>query len=350
MHKIKVAILFGGHSSEYSVSLHSVASVIENIDTKKYEIFLFGITQAGNMMYYEGDVTSIENDTWHQYASAATLSLNPLDRGFYVFKDQSFSLRQVDVVFPVMHGKYGEDGTLQGALSMAQIPYVGCDTLSSSVSMDKEFTHILCERFNIPMAPYYALRCNDEYHVDSLFDTVSKDLGLPLFIKPANAGSSYGISKVNNLEEFKIGIDLAFSHDSKLLVEKAITGFEVGCAILGNNKIIIGEIDEIETHRDFFDFEGKYEMNDSKIHCPARISEEKKEEIKVYAKEIYHILGCTGFSRIDFFIDYEKNIVFNELNTIPGFTAMSRYPSMMSKIGLNFTELIDQLLLLALED
>lgn len=350
MNKIRVAILFGGHSSEYSVSLHSVASVIENINTDKYDVSLFGITKGGNMMYYEGDTTSIENDTWHENAIKATLSLNPIDKGFYIFEEEKLSLKQVDVVFPVMHGKYGEDGTLQGALSMAQIPFVGCSTLSSSVSMDKEFTHILCERFNIPMAPYHALRSNDEYNLESFYEIVSNDLGLPLFIKPANAGSSYGISKVNNFEEFKDGIVLAFEHDSKLLVEKAITGFEVGCAVLGNNNLVIGEIDEIETHRAFFDFEGKYEMNDSKIHCPARISEEKKEEIKGYAKEIYHILGCTGFSRIDFFLDHDSNIVFNELNTIPGFTANSRYPSMMNKVGLDFTSLIDQLLLLALEN
>lgn len=349
MEKIKVAIVFGGHSSEYSVSLHSVASVLNNIDMNKYEVVTIGITEAGKMMYYEGSVEAIENDTWWQTAQKATLSLEPEDQGFYVVNDDHIALKKVDVVFPVMHGKFGEDGTLQGALAMAQVPFVGCDTLSSAVAMDKEFTHIICESVGIEMAPYICVKNTVNLDYPAIYEKAYAKLHVPMFIKPANAGSSYGISKVEDYESFEAGLKLAFEHDSKVLIEQAITGFEVGCAVLGNEKLTIGEIDEIETTRSFFDFEGKYEMSGSKIHCPARISDELKEEVKKRAEVIYRTLGCSGFSRIDFFIDHEQNIVFNELNTIPGFTANSRYPSMMKAVGISFSALIDQLLSLALE-
>ncbi|MGL5978591.1 MAG: D-alanine--D-alanine ligase family protein [Erysipelotrichaceae bacterium] len=349
MEKIRVAIVFGGNSSEYGVSLHSVASVLTNIDRERYDVCLFGITRQGDMYHYLGDIEAIEADTWMQKeVKKATLSLNPSDRGFIVWDQAGVHVEQVDVVFPVMHGKFGEDGTLQGALALSQLPFVGCDTLSSSVSMDKQFTHILCEAAGIAMAPYQCVIQQPDLDFEQCYQDAVAALGLPIFIKPANAGSSYGISKIRDYEGFVAGMEAAFQHDPKVLLETTISGFEVGCAVLGNDTLIVGEVDEIETHRDFFDFEGKYEMSDSKIHCPARISSEIKAEVQRRAQIVYRALGCSGFSRVDFFLDDEQNIVFNELNTIPGFTAHSRYPSMMKAIGIDFTSLIDRLIQLAL--
>lgn len=349
MQKTKLAIMFGGQSSEYGVSLHSVYSVLNNIDYSKYEVHKFGISREGELLYYNGDNSKIDNNTWMEDASVknATIALSSSKKGFYLL-DGNNTFIDIDVVFPVMHGKFGEDGTLQGLLEMAHLPYVGCNTLSSSVAMDKEFTHIICEDKGIQMAKFETVYEQSATLSEEEFNNYATSLGLPIFIKPANAGSSYGISKIKNYEEYKNGLVEAFKHDEKVLLEQAISGFEVGVAVLGNSEIKMGEIDEIETHRDFFDFEGKYAMSDSKIHCPARISDELKANIYQQAEVIYKTLGCKGFSRIDFFVTTEQEIYFNELNTIPGFTANSRYPSMMAKVGVNFTQLIDKLIELAL--
>ncbi|MGL5540783.1 MAG: D-alanine--D-alanine ligase, partial [Erysipelotrichaceae bacterium] len=285
MNKIKVAVLFGGHSSEYSVSLHSVASLLHNINQERYEILMIGISQAGDWYAYAGDLDSIEHDTWltHPSTKKATLSLNPSDRGIYVQSADGWTLEHIDVVFPMMHGRFGEDGTLQGALQMAQLPYVGCNTVSSAMAMDKHYTHVLCEAAGIKMAPYHCVLNRPGLDWQQTYSDAVGALGLPLFIKPANAGSSYGISKIDDYESFVTGLRYAFEHDEKVLLEQAISGFEVGCAVLGNQELTVGEVDEIETHRAFFDFEGKYAMSDSKIHCPARIAPALRAEIQSQA-------------------------------------------------------------------
>lgn len=351
--KIKLAVIFGGKSSEYSVSLHSAGSAIHNMDTEKYELHFIGISQEGKWYYYpHTDIDAIEHDTWQQKEGVCdvVLSCSESHKGFLKLKeDGTFEQLEVDCIFPILHGKNGEDGTLQGLFALSGIPFVGCDCVSSAISMDKEYTHIICEQAGVKMAPYVCARNNEDFDMEEIFKQAEAKVDYPMFIKPANAGSSYGISKVNNKEEFIAGIKLAFEHDTKVLIETGIDGFEVGTAALGNDTITIGEVDEIETHKDFFDFAAKYELDATTIHCPARISEEKKKEIQAIAKVVYRAMGCRGLARIDLFLTPSGDIVFNELNTIPGFTSASRYPSMMREIGINFAQLINRLVQLALE-
>lgn len=214
--------------------------------------------------------------------------------------------------------------------------------------MDKDYTHIICEAAGINMAPYICVKDNQDLDYGEVFKQVEEKLEFPVFIKPANAGSSYGISKIRNYEEFEKGLKLAFEHDKKVILETGIDGFEIGCAVLGNDELTVGEIDEIDTNKDFFDFAAKYALENTQIHCPARISEELTLQAKEMAKTIYHALGCTGLTRVDMFISKDGKIVFNEVNTIPGFTKSSRYPTMMKNAGIDFKTLINRLVQLAM--
>lgn len=270
-------------------------------------------------------------------------------KGFYELRnDGTYAFIEVDCVFPILHGKNGEDGTLQGLLTLAEIPFVGCNCVSSAISMDKDYTHIICEAAGIPMAPYICVRWEKEFDYKKAYEQVEERLTLPAFIKPANAGSSYGISKIRNYDEFEKGLKEAFNHDKKVIIETGIDGFEVGTAVLGNDEIFVGEVDEIETHKDFFDFAAKYDLDDTTIHCPARITQEQKDEIREMAKVIYRALGCSGLARVDLFLASNGDIVFNEVNTLPGFTSASRYPSMMKEVGIDFKTLINKLVTLAM--
>ena len=348
MEKIRLGVIFGGKSSEYSVSLHSVSSMLRNVDPEKYDVSCIGITPQGSWYYLtQPDYDKIEHDHWlDDTCVEMCLSLGK-EKGIVLLDDEKTRI-PLDVIFPVLHGKNGEDGTLQGYLELAQIPYVGCGVLSSSCVMDKEFTHILCESAGIPCTPYMCIyKC--EYHDENkIYEEAVSKLGKVLFIKPCNAGSSYGISKVRSLEEFKAGMEEAFKHDTKVLIEKNIVGFEIGCAVLGNDELIVGECDEIETHKDFFDFDAKYALDATEIHCPARISEEQSRTAKEMAQKAYRVMNCRGFTRVDMFVCENGKIVLNELNTIPGLTATSRYPSMISFAGISFSELIDRLIQLAM--
>lgn len=346
MDKIKLGVVFGGKSSEYSVSLHSAASLLRNIPNT-YEVHCIGITDKGNWYYLPNpDFDAIEHDHW-QDASCIEVVLGLGEKKGLILLDEAHTQIPVDVLFPCLHGKNGEDGTIQGYFELAQIPYVGCNVLSSSSSMDKEFTHILCESANVPCAPYLCV--HDYEKLDHEYYTkVVAQLGLPIFIKPCNAGSSYGISKIRNEAEFMQGMKEAFMHDNKVLCETSIDGFEIGCAVMGNHELIIGECDEIDTHKDFFDFAAKYDLDDTQIHCPARISKEISDQAKAIAQNVYRTMNCSGMARVDMFVCKDGSIVFNELNTIPGFTATSRYPSMMKAVGYSFSDVIDRLIQLAL--
>ena len=352
MCKIKLAIIFGGKSSEYSVSLHSAESAIENIDRTKYDVTLIGISQTGNWYQFTGGVEEVAHDTWQDNPNNVDviLSNNQNYKGFLKVENNTFSLLEIDCILPILHGKNGEDGTIQGLLALANIPFVGCDHLSSAIAMDKDYTHIICESAGVPMAPYVSYLNSDNFDYIEAFENAQSTLSFPMFVKPANAGSSYGISKVNNKEEFIEGLKFAFKHDKKIIVETGIEGFEVGCAVLGNDytNLVVGEIDQINTHNAFFDFEAKYEMQNTKILCPAEISDDLKNQVVEMAKKIYKTLGCEGMSRVDLFITPQNTIIFNEVNTIPGFTKASRYPTMMSKVGMNFTILLDRLITLAI--
>lgn len=342
--KLRLGIIFGGQSSEYSVSLHSSASFLRQIHKEKYEMTLIGIDQEGHFYLYNGSIDDIEHDQWKNEKNCIPCAFT--HKGV-ISLDGSNTFVELDCVFPVVHGKNCEDGTLQGLLEIMNIHYVGCDTMSSSISMDKEIMHILCKEAKIPCADYV---CLNKRLPQPSFEEIQKRIALPWIVKPCNAGSSYGVHKVENKEEFEEAVADAFYYDGrgKILVEEMLDGFEIGCAVLGNEELFTGSCDEIEITRGFFDFEGKYAMDGAAIYCPARISKETFEEAQELAKRVYFAMNCSGFARVDMFVT-SKGVVLNELNTIPGMTATSRYPSMMKEVGLEFPDLIDRLIELAMQ-
>jgi len=346
MKKHKIAVLFGGCSPEYEISLQSAYSVITHLDNTKYDTVLLGITRSGEWLYFSGTPEKIIDDTWNNPADCIKAIISP-DRktqGILILdKDHANSLR-LDAAMPVLHGKNGEDGTVQGLLELAGIPVVGCKTLASALCMDKDRAHKIAGAVgvNVPRS-FTTKNKTDEM---ACFEQAEK-LGYPLFVKPVNAGSSYGITKVMNKSELPTAVKLAFEYDNEIIVEENIPGFEIGCAVLGNDNLVIGMLDEIELANGFFDYKEKYTLETASIHVPARISEEKAEEAKETAKTIYKALGCTGFARVDMFITPSGEIVFNEVNTIPGFTTHSRYPNMLKAIGMTFEQVIDTAIKLA---
>jgi len=348
MKRKTVAVLFGGHSTEYGVSLQSACSVIENLDPKKYHVILLGITRQGEWLKYDGNTSLIQNDTWSKRGCCVPAVISP-DRnthGILVLDGGKTTAIPIDVAFPVLHGKNGEDGTVQGLLEMAGIPCVGCGTLSSALCMDKDMAHRLVHLAGIKTPSSLVLRSPVS---EGELSKQAAHLRYPLFVKPANAGSSFGITKVSQPSELTDAVGIAFQHDRKALIEEAVDGFEVGCAVLGNETLIMGEVDEIELSQDFFDYTEKYTLKTSKIHMPARIDTDMANRIRQTAAVIYRTLDCTGFARVDLFLTPESEIVFNEVNTIPGFTAHSRYPSMLKGIGMTFPQIVDELIRLAIE-
>ena len=339
--KKTVAILFGGCSSEYDVSLVSATSVIKNIKKDKYNLLMIGITRDGDFYLYNGDVNNIEKDEWlnEKDAKRITISTNRSDHRIIVLETNE--IIQIDVAFPVLHGQNGEDGRLQGLLELAGIKYVGCDMTSSAICMDKYLAHEIVSSNGYLSPISYLFNEKDSYE---MIENKIRNLHFPLFVKPLKAGSSFGITKIKTISELKEALKEAFKYDNKVIIEENVDGFEVGCAVLGTDKLIIGEVDEIELEDGFFDYFEKYNLKTSKIHLPARISKEERERIKDTALAIYKILGCSGFARVDMFYTKDKKIVFNEVNTIPGCTSHSRYPSMLKEIGIPFEEVIDHLI------
>ena len=349
MSKLKVAVLFGGQSSEYSVSLHSASSALRKMP-KEYALTLIGISQKGNWYYYEGSIDQIEHDHWLKgKITPATLSLDPKDHGFIIHDKKQLRIKKVDVIFPILHGTHGEDGTVQAACELAGIPCVGCGMTSSALCMDKEYTHIVADHLNVPMAKWLCIRQNENRDDHKLFNQVKKEIGLPCIIKPCNAGSSYGVSKASNEAEFLAGLKDAYQYDCKLIIEEFMKGFEVGCAVMSNkNSIVIGLNDEIEMKDAFFNFEEKYTPKTSVIHVPARIAKKTVKELNALATTMYKGLDCKGMARVDCFVVNQK-VYLNELNSIPGFTGNSRFPTMMAKAGHPFEEVIRYLVDAALE-
>ncbi len=346
--KKTVAIFFGGRSSEYKVSLMSAASVIKNINKEKYAVILIGITVNGDFYLYEGQAEEIENDRWfdQKRLRKITVSVNRSDHG--IIMTDTGEIKRIDVAFPVLHGRNGEDGRLQGLLELAGINCAGCGMTSSAICMDKYLAHELAASKGVSVPKGYLFKKTDRF--DYIKEKIA-DLGYPLFVKPLKAGSSVGVGKIRSLGELEAALKEAFAYDDKALIEESIDGFEVGCAVLGSVAPIAGEIDEIELENEngFFDFYEKYSLTTSKIHLPARLTQCEKEKIKAFALNIYKILGCKGFARVDMFYTKDKKIVFNEVNTIPGFTSHSRYPSMLKAAGISFGETIDRLIELAAE-
>jgi D-alanine---D-serine ligase len=346
MKRLNIAVLFGGCSPEYSVSLQSAYSVIKHIDTNKYKPVLIGISSKGDWYRFDGDIEKIASDTWCNPSDClpAALSPNHTAHTLLVFHPDKVETVQIDAAFPVMHGKNGEDGTLQGLIELAGIPLVGCGALASALCMDKDRAHKLACAAGVPVPASFILKKNLDAGTAL---AQAERLGYPLFVKPVRAGSSYGITKVTDRHDLPQAIELAFKYDDEVLMEESITGFEVGCAVMGNGTLTVGEVDEIELADGFFNFTEKYTLKTSAIHVPARIPKEKIEEIKQTAKTIYQALGCRGFARVDMFLDTQGKVVFNEVNTIPGFTSHSRYPNMMKAAGNSFEHVISRVIELA---
>jgi D-alanine---D-serine ligase len=332
--------VFGGNSSEYGISLQSAYSVITHIDSTKYDSVLLGITRFGEWFYFSGVPERIKNDTWNNPNDCVKAIISPdcETHGVLVFDNNSVRSIRLDAVMPVLHGKNGEDGTVQGLLELAGIPIVGCNTLSSALCMDKDKAHKIVHVLGVPIPCSVVL----EHDMDA--ETVceqTKNLSYPLFVKPVKAGSSHGITRVLKRDELPAAVKLAYEYDDKVIIEENIPGFEVGCAVLGNDKLILGELGEIELAGGFFDYKEKYTPETYSYHVPARISPQKTEEIKNTAKRIYRALGCTGFARVDMFLTPSGEVVFNEVNTIPGFTDHSHYPHMLKAVGMTFEQIIN---------
>ena len=347
--KKTVAIIFGGESSEYEVSCVSAANVAENLDTELYVPILVGITKDGKWWIFRGSTDDLRNHVWQEkraLLSPAIISPCKAHHGILALDgaNGSFEIIRVDVVFPVLHGKNGEDGTMQGLLELAGLPYVGCDTYSSAVSMDKAATKTICENAGIPVVPF--ITAYDTCDIEALIKESESKYGYPVFVKPANAGSSVGITKAKNNEELRSGIALAFEHDKKLLIEPNTVGREIEVAVCGNKKPFASVCGEIRPNADFYDYETKYVNDKSECLAPAPLDEKTSEEIRALAVGVYRALGCSGLSRVDFFLT-EKGAFLNEINTIPGFTPISMYPKMMACIGIEYKDLITKLLQLA---
>lgn len=344
----RIAVIFGGHSSEYEVSLQSAFSVLQNINENKFEVFPVGITREGEWYHYTGGLEQIRDNSWAEEKenlhSVAVSQSRPAP-GFLVFDGDGCRRIPVDLVLPVLHGRNGEDGTLQGLFELAGIPVAGCGTLSSALCMDKDRAHKLVSLAGIAVPKAVAFRQADQ---EAACRKVKESLSCPLFVKPLRAGSSLGITRITKMQELFSAVEFAFTYDTEVIVEEEVDGSEVGCAILGDEVLTVGRVDEVALSGSFFDYTEKYTLQSSRIYMPARVERKTEERIQETAVAIYRTLGCSGFARVDMFYTSSGEIVFNEVNTIPGFTSHSRYPNMMKGIGLSFTEVLDKLLSLYL--
>ncbi len=350
MNKKTVAVIFGGQSSEHEVSRTSASTIISNMDPDKYFIIPLGITREGKWMIYNGPVDNIKNGEWEKYGTPAVISPDATNRGILKIVGNKVKVIPVDVIFPVLHGLYGEDGTVQGLFELAQIPYVGCGVLASSVSMDKVYTKIIAKNAKIHQAKYELVMDYQLKRIKPTLTRIEKKIGYPCFIKPSNAGSSVGITKAHNKEELIDGLKLAAEHDRKILVEQAIIGHELECSVLGNgNNIKASGVGEVLAAEEFYTYDAKYNNAESKTVIPAEIPSEKAAEIQKTAIKIFKAVDGKGFARVDFFLEKETGrVVFNELNTIPGFTSISMYPKLWEAAGKPISELVDNLISLAM--
>lgn len=350
----KVLVLFGGVSSEHDISLISASSVIKNIPSDKYDIIKIGITKSGEWFLYNGSEDNLPGEKWLSDKNnliSAVISPDRKDHGIIIKKDSGFEVQHIDIVFPVLHGKNGEDGTIQGMLQLSGIPFVGCDMVSSACCMDKAVTNSLADANGIPQAKWLAVKINEYKKQPSAFlDKAGNYLSFPIFVKPANAGSSVGISKACSKDELSIAIDKAFKEDPKVVLEECIIGAEVECAVLGNDNPIASIPGQIVASSDFYDFDAKYVSGTSELHIPALIDDKKIAEVRAAAVNAYKALGCSGLSRVDFFVrKSDGKVMLNEPNTIPGFTSISMYPKMFAASGIEYSKLLDDLLTLAEE-
>ena len=353
MKKWNVCVLFGGISPEHDVSLRSAESVLNNIDKEKYQIFPVGITQEGKWVYYGGtDYSQLPGEAWLTCENNCPAAISPVrGQGLLLFEEAGIKAQSIDVVFPVLHGENGEDGSVQGLMQLAGIPCVGPNVSASAVAMDKTLTKLVMDHVNIPQADWLLVR-NSELSVgmDRILDTVENRFQYPVFIKPAGTGSSVGVSKAADRESLKKALIAAGAYDEKILVEEFVNGREVEVAVLGNDHPVASVCGEIDSGAEFYDYDAKYINDTSVAYIPARLDQMVAENVRELAVKAYKAVNCKGLSRVDFFVTYDDNrIVFNEINTLPGFTSISMYPKLFAASGLEYTELIDKLLELAME-
>lgn len=349
MERLKLGVVFGGMSTENEVSVVSANSVMQQLDTQKYEVFPIYIDKQGKWYKYQDDFTKTSYD-------------GKVEKKTQISNIMEY-LQQLDVIFPVLHGLYGEDGTIQGLFELLKIPYVGCKVLASSVGMDKAYTKIVFEAAGLNQANYTYLRKRqgNYYLVEKMGTEIKKTLPeitnqinqtqtYPQFVKPANSGSSVGIRKVKTQEELQEAIEYASQYDSKILVEEGIQGREVECAVLGNDEIQASCVGEIKAADEFYSYEAKYTNQESKTIIPTELPENITKEIRELAIKAFRAIDGTGLSRVDFFVEDQTNrIIINEINTLPGFTSISMYPKLFEAVGISYSQLLDQLIQLALK-
>ena len=354
MKKLSVCILFGGMSPEHEVSLRSAESVLNNIDQEKYHVYPVGITKDGRWIHFGGkDYSMLPAGTWMDHPDNCQAEISPVHgQGLLRFRSSGVSQTPIDVVFPVLHGENGEDGAMQGLMQMAGIPCVGPRVAASAVAMDKTLTKLVIDHAGVPQAAWQLVRRSDlSRKCEQTMEALEARFAYPMFVKPAGTGSSVGVSKAADREALKKALENAARFDDKILVEEFIHGREIEVAVLGNEAPIASVCGEIDSGADFYDYEAKYVTDTSTAYIPARIPEDVQEKVRELAVKVYTAIGCRGLSRVDFFVTYADNrIVFNEINTLPGFTSISMYPKLFGASGIGYSDLIDRLLALARED
>lgn len=346
--KLRLAVLFGGCSSEYGVSLHSAAAVIDNLHAAGYRPLLLGIDREGRWYRYLGQPARIADGSWLTEGECRPAMIAPdrAVRGVVEFGGDVPAVHRLDAALPLLHGKNGEDGTVQGLLELAGIPCAGCGCLASALAMDKDMAHRLAALAGVAAPRGSVLR---EPQPAARLRQLAAEIGYPLFVKPARAGSSLGISRITEEAMLAEAVAAAFTHDNKVILEEAVAGFEVGCAVLGDYDrapLVAGpdEIELEETCAGFFDYGEKYSLLHSRIVLPARLSAEAAQRVRDAALTVYQALECRGMARVDLFYTPQGAVVFNEVNTIPGFTAASRFPQMLLAAGLRFSDILDRLI------
>jgi D-alanine-D-alanine ligase len=340
MKKIRVGIIFGGKSSEHEVSLQSAKSVYEAIDKDKFEIVLIGIDKKGQWAYYDTNKYLVNSN------NPKTIMLDSPLNSLQLTSSLKQPVIPVDVIFPVMHGANGEDGTMQGLLKIIGIPFVGASVLGSAIGMDKDVAKRLLRDAKLPIGKFLTFRKNDRIN----FDDVVSEIGLPFFVKPANSGSSVGINKVHKQEEFDQFVKEAFKHDNKILCEEFIKGREIECSVLGNENPTASLPGEVIPTHEFYDYDAKYiDVNGAKLVYPAKLDKSTIKSVQELALKIFKVLELSSMARIDFFLTEDGKLFINEVNTIPGFTKISMYPKLWEVSGLPYPKLIEKLIDLALE-
>ncbi len=347
--KLNIAVLFGGVTSEYKISCLSAANVISILDTEKYSIYVIGITNKGKWFLTDATTDEIRNDKWlDAHNREAVISPDRSTHGILLSGGKKI---KIDVAFPVMHGKNGEDGAIAALFQLAGIPQVTTTMTSGANSMDKVITKILCERAGIPQADWEMFYDYDiKKDINSAVKKIESRFEYPVFVKPSSAGSSVGVNKCRNRLELENGLKEAALHDFKVLVEECITGVEIETAVIGNTDPEVSVCGQIAPSEEFYSYDSKYNDENSRVFIPAKINETVQEKVREYALAVYKAMECQGMSRIDFFVTADGGIVFNELNTIPGFTDISMYPKLMEYSGFQGKALVDYLIQLALAE